>query len=207
MSLQILPLAVTMMAGPQILTAILFVTHQEPVRTSLSFLTGVVLAMVLGTTIAFYLASALGDLGRTSDTGSAGSIIQLVLVALLLALAIRTYLNRKTMEPPKWLGGMLEATPRKAFVAGFLLIFVMPTDVITMLTVGTNIKQNGHTLIAALPFWALTLLIAASPFLAYLLFGRRAKEAMPRVRDWMIANSWLVNIFVIALFIFLILSG
>jgi hypothetical protein len=196
-----------MMAGPQILTAIVFVTHRTAVRTSLSFLTGVLVAMLVGTTIAYYVASALGDLGRSSDSGSRGTIIQLVLVALLLALAIRTYVNREAMEPPKWLGRMLEATPRKALVVGFLLISVMPTDVLTMLAVGTNIRQNGDNLFAAVPFWALTLLIAASPLLGYLLFRKRAREAMPKVRDWMTDNSWLVNIIVIGIFIFLILSG
>jgi threonine/homoserine/homoserine lactone efflux protein len=205
-SLQILPLAITMVAGPQILTAIIFVTHRDTVRTSLSFLTGIVLAMLLGTTIAYYLAGALGDLGSASDHSSRGKIIQYVLAGLLLALAIRTYLNRRTARPPKWMAGLVEATPRKAFGVGFLLFAVMPTDIVTMLTVGTNIKQNGHTLSAALPFWALTLLIAASPLVSYLLVGRRAREAMPKVRDWMTEYSWLVNIFVLGLFVILILS-
>jgi hypothetical protein len=86
---------------------------------------------------------------------------------------------------------------------GFILIFLMPTDIASMLTVGVNLQQNGHSLIDALPFLALTLLIAALPLLAYLLLGRRAKEAMPKVRDWMSANSWLVNIIVLGIFIFL----
>jgi Sap, sulfolipid-1-addressing protein len=89
---------------------------------------------------------------------------------------------------------------------GFILIFLMPTDIASMLTVGVNLQQNGHSLIDALPFLALTLLIAALPLLAYLLLGRRAKEAMPKVRDWMSANSWLVNIIVLGIFIVLIFS-
>jgi len=38
----------------------------------------------------------------------------------------------------------------------------------------------------------------------YLLFHRRAVTAMPKLRDWMNANSWLVNIIVCAIFIVLI---
>ena len=41
--------------------------------------------------------------------------------------------------------------------------------------------------------------------LLYLLFYRRAQRAMPKVRDWMNSNSWLVNIIVCIVFIFLIL--
>ena len=49
------------------------------------------------------------------------------------------------------------------------------------------------------------MLIAALPLLLYLLFQRRAKRIMPRVRDWMNSNSWLVNIIVCGVFILLIL--
>jgi Sap, sulfolipid-1-addressing protein len=71
---------------------------------------------------------------------------------------------------------------------------------------GVNLQHHGDDLIAAVPFLALTLLIAALPLLANLLLGRRAKEAMPKVRDWMTSNSWLVNIIVLGIFDALILS-
>jgi hypothetical protein len=66
--------------------------------------------------------------------------------------------------------------------------------------------QNNGGLIAALPFIADTVLVAALPLLLYLLFYRRAQRVMPKVRDWMNANSWLVNIIVCGVFILLILS-
>jgi hypothetical protein len=47
--------------------------------------------------------------------------------------------------------------------------------------------------------------VAALPMLAYLLFHRRAQRLTPKVRDWMNANSWLVNIFAYVAFILLIL--
>ena len=206
MDIAILPLAVTMMAGPQEMTAVILVTARDAVRLSTAFLIGVAAAMLLGTTITYLLAGAVGDLGNPDDNGSAGRIIQYALAAVLLFLAIRTYGNREHVEPPKWLGGLLEATPRKALTMGFLLIFVFPTDVATMLTVGVNLQQNDASLLDAWPFWALTFLIAALPFLTFLLFRRRAEQAMPRVRDWLATNAWLVNIFVLGLFIVMLLS-
>jgi hypothetical protein len=101
---------------------------------------------------------------------------------------------------------MMQASPRKALVMGFLLIFVMPTDIASMMTVAVNLQHGDGSLIDALPFWGLTLLIAALPILSYVLFGKRAKTAMPKVRDWMYANSWLVNIIVLGIFIILILG-
>jgi uncharacterized protein involved in cysteine biosynthesis len=48
-------------------------------------------------------------------------------------------------------------------------------------------------------------LVAALPLLLFELFHRRAQQLMPKVRDWMNTNSWLVNIIVCVVFIALIL--
>jgi heme/copper-type cytochrome/quinol oxidase subunit 2 len=99
----------------------------------------------------------------------------------------------------------MEADEKKAFALGFLLLTIFPSDFIVLLTVGANLEQNGHSMIDALPFIGLTTLIAALPLLAFVLFHRRAIRAMPKVRDWMNSNSWLINIIVCAIFILLIL--
>ena len=101
---------------------------------------------------------------------------------------------------------MQNAEPRSAFTTGLLLLSVFPSDLVILVTVGVNLAQHDASLLAALPFIAATILIAALPALSYLLFRRRAKEAMPKVRDWMNTNSWLVNIIVYVIFILLILS-
>ena len=74
------------------------------------------------------------------------------------------------------------------------------------MTVGVNLAQQNVSLVGAVPFVVATILIAALPVLSYLLFRRRAERLMPRVRDWMNTNSWLVNIIVYVVFILLILS-
>jgi hypothetical protein len=63
----------------------------------------------------------------------------------------------------------------------------------------------GNRDLAAVPFVAATIFIAALPVLAFLLFRRRAQRVMLKVRDWMNINSWLVNIIVYIVFILLIL--
>ena len=83
---------------------------------------------------------------------------------------------------------------------------MFPSDFIVLVTVGVNLAQNNASLLAALPFLALTIFIAALPVLFYLLFHRRAQGVMPKVRDWMNTNSWLVNIIVYVIFIWLILG-
>ena len=207
--LNILPLAITMMAGPQIMSAFIFVTTPRPVRTSSAFLLGVAIAASVGVAIMLGLGTWLSsstDLGDSDDKGSAGQVIQYILVGLLVAAAAKNWLTRATAEPPKWLGTLMTADPRRAFKTGLLLIFLMPSDIVVMATVGIHLAQAGANYAQALPFIALTVLVAALPLLGLLLFRRRAERAMPAVRDWMNSHCWLVNIIVCVIFIVLILS-
>lgn len=207
MDLKILPLAITMMAGPQIMSDIIFITSRRPVRINAAFVIGVAIAATAGTAIAAGLVSLLGlDLGSPSDAGSTGTMIELALVALLILASIKNVVRRETIEPPKWLGTLQQADERKAFVTGLLVILLMPSDIVVMLTVGTHLEHTDSSFVAALPFLAATVLIAALPLLTYLLFRRRALAAMPKVRDWMNGNAWAVNIIVYAIFIVLILA-
>jgi len=208
MSLSVIPLAITMNAGPQIMSAIIFVTAPKALRLSAYFLAGVVIAVTVGVTVTYTLATVLGNsisFGDPSNSGSLGNIIQYLLVGLLVVASIRSYLTRATSEPPRWLGAMQNAKPRTAFLAGLLLLSVFPSDFVILVTVGVNLAQNNTSLLGAVPFVVATILIAALPVLAYLLFHRRAVRAMPKVRDWMNTHSWLVNIIVYVIFILLIL--
>ena len=207
MHLEILPLAITMMAGPQIMADIIFITSSRPLALGGAFVTAVAIAVTAGTAIATGLVELTGiDLGEPSDSGSAGTIIQISLVALLILAAIRNVVRRETIEPPSWLGALQQADRAKAFRTGLLVILAMPSDLIIMLTVGTNLQHHHSSLVDALPFLGATVLIAALPLLGYLLFRRRAQVAMPKVRNWMNDNAWAVNVIVCSIFIVLILG-
>jgi hypothetical protein len=209
MSLAILPLAITMNAGPQIMSALIFITASKPLKLSAAFLAGVVIAVSVGLTITYTIATVLGNsisLGDPSDASSIGNIIQYVLVALLIFLSIKNYVRRESIEPPRWLGALQHAKPKTAFTTGLLLLSVFPSDFVILITVGMNLAQNDASLVAGLPFVLATIIIAALPVMFYLVFHRRAQRMMPKVRDWMNANSWLVNIIVYVIFILLILA-
>jgi hypothetical protein len=98
----------------------------------------VAIAATVGVAIFLTLANNF-SLGDSSDNGSTGHIIQYVLVGLLVFLAIKNYLGRETIEPPSWLGTLQNAKPSTAFKTGLLLISLMPSDLIIMMTVGTNL--------------------------------------------------------------------
>jgi hypothetical protein len=208
MSLEVSPLAITMLVGPGIMADVVLITAPKPVKVSAAFVAGVAIATTIGVLVALALVSLLGNsisLGSSSTGASVGHVIQYVLIGVLVAAAIKNYVQRETIKPPRWMGALQNADPRRAFMTGLLLIWVMPSDLVIMLTVGVNFAHNGAYLFAVLPFVVPTALVAALPMLAYLLFHRCAQRLTPKVRDWMNANSWLVNIFAYVAFILLIL--
>jgi hypothetical protein len=84
---------------------------------------------------------------------------------------------------------------------------VFPTDIVTSVTVGARLAGEGDPWWHSLGFIALTLLLLALPMILVLLLGERAQTFLPKVRDWMNANSWIISELVIALFIALTISN
>ncbi|RSN63113.1 hypothetical protein DMH01_10910 [Amycolatopsis sp. WAC 04182] len=205
-SLTVLPLAITMMAGPQFVSALILITTARAVPTSLAFVAGVGTAVTAGTALTTWLAGFLPpDPLLSGSDGSVYTLIQYGLVALLLGMAIWNWTHRETAEPPKWLRTLMSAGPRRGFRTGFLLIAFFPSDVIVMCVVGLDLGRGGAGFSAAIPFLLTTTLIAALPLLAYLLFRRRAARLMPAVRDWTNDHGWLLNIVACLFFVVLIL--
>lgn len=199
-----LPMAIVMVAGPQIVSAIFLATSDQARRNSVAFLLGVTLATTTGTTIAYLVANGVAD---TSDESSGNDVIDYVIIAFLLFLLVRVYLKRKETKPPGWMGKLQTATARFSFRLGLLLFLLMPTDIITMFTVGGYLGRHGNPWWHNLLFVGLTLLLAGAPFLILLLLGKRADVLLPRMRDWMQTNSWIVSEAVIVLFLVISISG
>ena len=197
--LKVLPLAVVMIAGPQMVTAIMLVTSQRPRQNSFAFVGGAVLATILATSV-FYVVARLLKL-KASTKGSGSVTIDWVLVAVLLLAAIWVFRGRKKSEPPKWMSTLQSESPRGAAILGLVLFLVMPTDVMMTFTVGAYLAAHGSPLWYASGFLLLTALLIGSPLLILLLLGQRGDTLLPRIRDWMNANSWVVSEVVIAFFL------
>ncbi|HKG34803.1 MAG TPA: hypothetical protein VKA89_00015, partial [Solirubrobacterales bacterium] len=69
------------------------------------------------------------------------------------------------------------------------------------------LSNQGDPWYYLLPFLGLTLLLLAVPALLVIALGARGKELLPKVRDWMNDNSWVVNELVIGLFILLTINN
>ena len=202
-SLQILPLALIMVMGPQILTAIFLVTSREPVKNSVAMLIGVVLAASLSLLIWFGIVKAIGI---DPKDGGGPTTADWIVAGLLALAAIHTFLGRGKASVPKWMTALQEAEPRRAFTLAFLLILLMPTDIVAVISTANWLHDQHENVLGGWPLVAATTLLMALPILGYLLLGRRAREAMPGIRDWLTTNAWLVNIIVIVYFIYQLLK-
>ncbi|MBA2713701.1 MAG: GAP family protein [Rubrobacteraceae bacterium] len=117
MNLTILPLAITMMVGPGIMADVVLITAPRPVKVSAAFVAGVAVATAVGVLVALTAVSLLGNsvpLGRPSHGGSIGNMIQYLLVGLLGAASVKNYVQRATIEPPRWMGALQSADSRRA---------------------------------------------------------------------------------------------
>jgi hypothetical protein len=197
----VLPLAFVMIAGPQILSSIFFATTENWRGDSAAYVLGAALSISIVVTLAFLLSGGASDEGASDDT------LYYIILALLLVGMVHTFRARKTAEPPKWMGRLQTASPRFCFLLGFLLLGVFPSDFVTSISVGAYLSTRGDPLWYYLGFLALTLLFLGLPALLVLILGKRAETFLPKARDWMNANSWIVSELVLLLFVGIVLSN
>ena len=199
----VLPLAFVMIAGPQILSAIFLATSENWAKNSAAFIAGVLVTVTLFVTVAYVLVRLVFDAAGSSNETPTHRWIDGGLLLLLAFAAWNTWHTRKTSKPPKWMGKLEEATPRMSFRLGFLLLGLFPTDIATNIVVGSHLARDDSPWWYCLPFVLLVVLFEALPVLFVLLLGKRAQVILPKVRDWMNANSWVVSEVVLVFFIFL----
>ena len=200
-----LPLAFVMIAGPQIISAFFFATSERWRAVSAAYVLGAAVSVLAVVTIAYFVAKGITSGG--SDGGDSKSdTLDYVIVGLLVLLIVYVFLRRKRSEPPKWMGKLQTATPRFGFTLGFLLLGVFPSDLICSIVIGTHLANHSDPWWHALPFVFLTLFLLALPALLVLALGQRAQTMLPKVRDWMDTNSWIVSEIVLVFFIVIVLG-
>jgi hypothetical protein len=200
-----LPLAFVMIAGAQIISSFFFATSQSWKADSAAYVLGSGASILAIVTIAYFVAKGIKS--SPGHSGSQSQTIDYVIVGLLVVLMGYVFYGRKTAEPPKWMGKLETASPRFSFTLGFLLLGFFPSDLLTSIVIGTHLANHGDPWWHALPFVLLTLLLLALPALLVWALGRRAETVLPKIRDWMSENSWIVSEIVLVFFIVIVLLG
>src|SRR5262249_44255731 len=197
---EILPLAFVMIAGPQIISAFFFATSDSWAKNSIAYIAGAALSVTAFVTIAYYLGKGARSAAGSSHSDTVDKIIESIVLVLLVVLIVRVYLTRKTSKPPKWMSKLQTAKPRFAFMLGLALLGVFPTDILTSTAAGLHVAHAHDPWWQCLPFVGLTLFLLAIPSLMVVLLGRRSEVVLPKIRNWMDRDSWVISEIVLVFF-------
>lgn len=199
----ILPLALTVMLGPQILVGMLLITRKDPIKSSLVYILAILSTLIL-TTYLYYLLANFTGLHKVTIGGR--PMIKYFLITLFIFLIIRSIINRKKItEPPKWMQGILTSSLGKIFVIGLSLIAFMPTDIVVAFTVGNLLNSESSSFMDALPFFGAVLLISLLPLTIYFSLGRSGPKYLEKVNIWLNTHGYIINVIVLSFFIFMLI--
>jgi Sap, sulfolipid-1-addressing protein len=199
-----LPLAFVMIAGAQIISSFFFATSEKWATVSTAYVLGAGCSILAIVTASYFIAKGLKGGGGSGDSKT--KTLDYVIVGLLVVAMVFVFLRRKQSQPPKWMGKLETATPKFSFTLGFLLLGFFPSDLLCSIAIGAHLANHSDPWWHALPFILLTLLLLGLPALLVLILGQRAERLLPKIRDWMNNNSWVVSEIVLVFFIVIVLA-
>ncbi|GGU34369.1 GAP family protein [Nocardioides albus] len=196
---QSLPIAVGVLVSPMpIVALVLMLVSQRAASNGTGFVAGWLVGIfVLGSGVAL-LADGAGSGGEDPPVWAA--VLKIVLGALLLLLAVRSWRGRpgagETAPVPKWMAALDEFNVFKAFGTGVLLGAVNPKNLLLVVSAGTTIatatSETGQQLGAMAVFTFIASLGVLVPFGIYLVTGERAATLLEGIKAWMIANNAVI---------------
>ena len=193
----ILPLALGIAISPiPIIAAILMLLSPKAKGTSVGFLLGWVLGIVVAVTLFTLLASVIPEQDPDASKPIAGTI-KLLLGAGLLFLAVKQWRSRpkpgEEAALPSWMAAIDTMTAGKSLGLGFLLSAVNPKNLLMAIAAGVIIGTAGLT--AGEITWTIVVftLVAAStvaiPVVAYLAASKRMAGPLEALRTWLVQNN------------------
>jgi Sap-like sulfolipid-1-addressing protein len=193
----VLPLALVVAISPfPIIAVILMLLSPRATAASLGFLVGWVGGIVVAATILTVIADTVG-LSNSGDGSTAGSVIKLILGALVLVLAAKQWRGRPhgdvQPDPPKWLSTIDSVTPDKAIGLGFALAAINPKNLLMILGAAVAIGQANLSVGQIVVEIAIFTIIASStvvvPLVGYHLAPVRAQTMLDEMKTWLVANN------------------
>lgn len=193
----ILPLAVGVAISPiPIIAAILMLLSPKAKGTSVGFLLGWVVGIVVAVTLFTLLSSVLPE-SDDEATKPVQGVIQLLLGAGLLFLALRQWRSRpapgEQAALPKWMSAIDTMTAGKGFGLGFLLAAVNPKNLLmgagAGLVIGGADLELGSTVVAILVFTLIAACSVAIPVIAYLVAAKSMAGPLEALRTWLVQNN------------------
>lgn len=193
----ILPLALGIAISPiPIIAAILMLLSPQAKGTSIGFLLGWILGIVVVLVAFILFASAVTPADPGQPQPVAG-VLKLLLGALMLFLAVKQWRSRPSgdVEPalPSWMAAIDQFTAAKGLGLGFLLSAVNPKNLLMGAGAGVAIGSAGlapgATATTVVVFTAIAAASVAVPVVGYLLASQAMAAPLQSLRVWLLNNN------------------
>jgi len=194
---ELLPYAVGVAISPiPIIAIILMLLAPKAGATSIGFLAGWLLGIVVALGIITAVATQTSIGGADSSSSSSGTV-KVVLGLLLIAAAGRQWRGRpKPGEPeklPGWTAAIDKFTAVRAAALGFALAAVNPKNLLLIAAAAVAIAEAGLTTGEATTAFVVFVLIAsctvAIPVVAYLAAAERMRAPLDDLKGWLQHNN------------------
>jgi hypothetical protein len=194
----LLPLAAGVAISPiPIIAVILMLLTPKAAAASRLFLLG----WLAGITVVLIVFALLaGGLAGDGDPAAWVGVLQLLLGAALLLLAVRQWRSRpppgQEPELPGWLRAVDTVTPLLAMGLGFLLSAVNPKNLVLLAAAGVDLGGSGLPVGSATLAGAIYVVLAAStvlvPVVAYAVAREQVGSWLSSLKTWLAANNAVV---------------
>lgn len=194
-----LPIAVGVLVSPMpIVALVLMLVSRHAGSNGVAFVVGWLAGIfALGTLVALVAGGAAAG---NEDPPAWAAVLKIVLGALLLFLAVRSWRGRpgegETAPTPKWMTALDGFSPLKALGTGVLLGTVNPKNLLLVVSAGTTIAtataDTGEQIVAMAVFTIVASLGILVPFGIYLVAGERAAALLDGIKSWMIVNNAVI---------------
>ncbi|MDW4574105.1 GAP family protein [Microbacterium sp. M3] len=196
----ILPLALGVAISPiPVIAAILMLLSPRAKVTSVGFLLGWVVGIIVAVTVFTLLSSVLP---QSDDDGGhpVQGIVRIVLGVLLLLVALRQWRGRpkRGEEPtmPKWMAAIDKVGFPMALGLGFLLSAVNPKNLLLAAGAGVEIGSAGLDAGSIVVVIAVFTVIAAStvlvPVVGYLIAAEKLRGPLDALRVWLAKENAVI---------------
>jgi len=189
---EVMLLGLAVAASPfPIIPAILLLFTPRARATSLGFLVGWVIGIVVGTGLFIALATAIEKL---DEPPTWASWTRMVLGVLLLVLGVLRWRNRRAQqEIPAWMQSIDSISPAKALRLGVLLSAANPKVLLLAgaagLAIGSAQLNTAGIVLATTAFTVVASSTVALPVLLYAVVGDRILVPLAGLRTWLQENN------------------
>ena len=181
---ELLPFAVGVFASPlPVIVAILLLFTPRPRVTSVAYIATWIAGVAGVTAVIAVLAGAFEGQGYPPQWVT---WVRVAVGALLVAAAVKQWINRATKAPPAWLESIMEAGPGQASRYGLLMSAANPKELFMALPAGLAVGSSGVGVGAAAGAIAVFVLVGGLsvilPLAVMILGGDRALNRLGTAR-------------------------